>query len=252
MPGGRFVLFSLARSGSTTLAHLLNCHPDVNCLIEPFNERRCGSKYRRYLTDGRSLDAALEEIWKTHNGFKHVWDPSGWPFETDPHLNERILLRPHQQTLFLTRRNILRRIVSSQISEQLGVWTETDEFRSKIQGFKFKPVDKNRVQSSLKAERRAVKRQRQLLADYRVNYLELAYEDLFAPATPRQQLDKLNDILAFLNKDRMTDERLLSQAAALFNPRNSKLNSHETYLLIPQIEEVEEQFGSDETGWLFK
>ena len=220
-------------------------------MIEPFNRDSQERNFSGLVRDEKSLAAALEEIWKTHDGFKHVWDPSGWPFEMNLNLNERVLARANQQVLFLYRRNILRRLISSQISEQLGVWTETDEFRDRVQRFAFKPIDGERLQLCLDAERTAMTRQRQSLAAHGVDYLELVYEDLFVNATTQQQVDKLNDILNFLGRDKLTDERALSRVAALFNPRNSKLNSDETYQLVPQIEEIESRFGSDETGWLF-
>ena len=35
------------------------------------------------------------------------------------------------------------------------------------------------------------------------------------------------------------------------NPENAQLNSSETYRFIPNVDEIEETLGSDETGWLF-
>jgi len=36
------------------------------------------------------------------------------------------------------------------------------------------------------------------------------------------------------------------------NPEKARINSHETYRLIPNIDDVEDELGCDETGWLFK
>jgi len=67
-----------------------------------------------------------------------------------------------------------------------------------------------------------------------------------------EKLRKLNAIFSFLGYDEIKDETILEKMKTHFDPLNSKLNSEETYRLIPNIYEVERELGSPENGYLFK
>lgn len=138
----RFLLFAIARSGSTTLLRLLNCHPEIRCIDEPFNPHKFNGQYFERVKDVASLDETLEDIWRSHNGIKHAWDPTGASFSWRPYFNEHLLLRPDQKILFLNRRNILRQLVSMRIAQQTEVWnmTQTSD-RSRLLNFEFQPIN---------------------------------------------------------------------------------------------------------------
>lgn len=250
--GTRFILFSLARCGSTTLMRVLNCHPDIRCIAEPFNAKHIHRQYWERVKDSASLDDTLEEIWKTYNGIKHIWDARTWPFE--PSLNEHLLLRPDHRVLFLNRRNSLRRLVSLQLSEQTDVWhmfTESD--RKRVTEWQFKPINADMLGVSLYIEKQVLHRYRKLLAEKRRDFLELWYEDLYNPLLgAKQRLERLNQILTFLRLDRIADGQTASEMNQLFDPGNTGFNSRAIYSKVPGIEEIEARFGSDETGWLFE
>ena len=231
---------------------LLNCHADLRLINEPFNQNNFGGEFQRRATDLESLKNILDELWSTYNGIKHVWHPSGWPF-TDQALNDYLLLAPGQQVLFLNRRNILRRVVSSQISEQTKVWfLEDEEVRNKIRQFEFRPLDVDWLERQLACERKSLARQRELLLATKIDFLELSYEDLFeAPPTFEASLQELNRIFKFLGLAELTDETKLLEARRVFDPSQTRMNSEQTYWKIPGIKEIEQRFGSDETGWLF-
>jgi hypothetical protein len=38
----------------------------------------------------------------------------------------------------------------------------------------------------------------------------------------------------------------------LLNPQTSKINNQRTYTYVPNAAEINERFGSNETGWLFE
>src|SRR5262245_30663058 len=110
---GRFLLFAMERTGSTTLGYVLNCHPSIRCVHEPFNpdcRSPAGDPAPKNLA---LLESELKRLWGANNGIKHVWLPDGGPFRRGSNLNKRLLCRPGQRVLFLNRRNILRRLVSS-------------------------------------------------------------------------------------------------------------------------------------------
>ncbi len=252
----RFLLFAIARSGCTTLMRLLNCHPEIRCIDEPFNLNNFQGQYFERVKDVASLDETLEDIWRCHNGIKHAWDPTGTPFTLRPYLNEHLVLRSDQKILFLNRRNTLRRIVSLRIAQQTQIWHVTNKSdRSRLANFEFQPINTSYLDMGcfLELEREIIASYKQLLTGHNADFLELWYEDLYESGlTAGEKLDRLNEILRFLGKSPITDEATVSAVNALFDPGNSKLNSPDTYRKIPGIDEVERQFGSDETGWLFK
>ena len=252
----RFVIFSLSRCGSTTLMRSLNSHSSIRCALEPFNNAAPGhqTNYLERVRDEASLDAALEDIWRTYNGIKHVWHPLGWPFAENSDFNRLLMLRPGQRVLFLNRRNNLQRLVSAEISMQSGVWATLDDAsRNRLLETEFKPLDIAKIKARLELDRRAVSQHRQRMVDSGIDFMELWYEDLFNPASrPEQTNNEFNRILAFLGRTAITDDETLAKVNSLWQPDRLKQSSEAVYRMIPGIEEVEEVCGSDATGWLFK
>jgi hypothetical protein len=85
-------------------------------------------------------------------------------------------------------------------------------------------------------------------------FKELWFEDLYDPALSLdQKAQKQDDIFTFfgfsVSRDNVTIRR---RVVALFDPKNSQLNSAATYRRIPGINQIEERFGSWERGWLFR
>jgi hypothetical protein len=246
-----FLIYSLARSGSTTLRQWLNLHPEIRCLHEPFNP----GNPRRMIAgdpDFPSLDKAVEEIWKRSNGFKHVWDPTGWPFRTNRELNKHLLRQSEQRILFLNRRNILRRLISYEISRQADVWDASNASRRKVAEFKFQPVDIEWISRTLRFEKQAISSYRQVILASGVDVLDLWYEDLFNPADQISQMKTLNSIFTFLGCESVSEEWLESQIKERFEPNMAKLNSASTYSRIPNAHDIELYLGADDTGWLFQ
>jgi hypothetical protein len=247
----KFLIYSLARSGSTTLMHQLNLHPEIRCLHEPFNP----GNPRRVITGGAdfpSLDRAVEEIWKSYSGFKHVWDPTGWPFGTNQALNKHLLRRAEQRILFLNRRNILRRLISYEMSRQADVWDASAASRRKVAEFKFQPIDIEWIGRTLKLEKQAIDSYRQVIVASGADFLDLWYEDLFSLADQIGRITALNTIFSFIGCVPVSDQRLKSQLNELFEPNTAKLNSASTYGRIPNAHDIESHLGADDTGWLFQ
>ena len=252
--GSRFLIFALARTGSTTLSRLLQCHPGIHCLGEPFNPVLYEGEYSRRATDRDSLDAVMAEIWGGYNAVKHVWHPAGWPFGDDGALNEHMAAHGDYPVLLLTRRNALRRLVSLQISHQTNVWIlDSEEARRKFEEFPLQSIEPSLLRAQLENEERVVARYKARLAETGKPFMHLNYEDLFGPSQPiERKLDRLKEILAFLGRAPITDPGAIRRASRLFDPSRWTINSERTYRRIPGIERIEEELGSDETGWLFE
>jgi hypothetical protein len=245
----RFLIFSLARSGSTTLMHQLNCHPEIRCRLEPFNP---GLRTYRSASDCASLDQALEEIWTSYNGFKHVWDTDGWPFGTNEELNKHLLRKREYRVLFLNRRNTLRRLVSCHISHQVNVWDTSDAARLKLAEFKFRPINIEWLRRNLQSEKQTISTYRQVMVGSGVDFLDLWYEDLFDMADENSRTKSLNRVITFLGGEPIADGRVRSLVNELFDPKKTQLNSAVTYSKIPNVDDIERQLGADDTGWLFR
>lgn len=71
----RVILFAHPRSGSSSLFQILQLHPQLHLLEEPFNEsfvewNPTNKDYLSHIHDIPSLDAQLADIFATYNGLK--------------------------------------------------------------------------------------------------------------------------------------------------------------------------------------
>jgi hypothetical protein len=246
----RFLIFTLARTGSTTLARALNRYGRVRCIIEPFNPDN-SKRYLPRIFDRASLMASLDEIWKEHDGVKHVYHPTGWPFR-HPDYNDWLVEAGHRVVL-LRRANALQRVVSSQISHQCGVYdAESADARERFLTFRFSRLDTCWIRDQLASERRWLATLRRSIERREIPFVEVLYESIFARnATPLARVEYLNRILAFIGKPPVPGESV-AELTAFLAPEHHKLNSHDVYRRIPGIEEIEREFGSDELGWLLR
>jgi len=249
----RLLIFSLPRTGSSSLLKILNCHPRIVCGFEPLNpSTRLGRKFRFAIRDEAALERALAEVWKLYNGIKHVWNCNGLPFEHDgARLNHHLLEVAGARVLFLRRRNILRRIVSGEISRQSGQWSSDVLARRKIRRSNFEPIDIGGVQNQLERESAAIETYRESMIHARIPFFDLWYEDLFGEWDPVEGAEeKLDQIIEFLALPPF-DARARARVRRLLDPLHGRVNSEASYERIPNIREVERLLGADDTGRLF-
>jgi hypothetical protein len=233
---------------------VLNCYPDINCSLEPFIPEHLDERYGS-ISNADTLGCALAEIWRGYNGIKHVWYRTGWPFDEGlAALNHELLRCKKTKIIFLTRRNELRRIVSGEMSWQTGVWGEFTEMeREQVRRFDYKPLTPENIQLQLRFVTMEVAELRKTLREANATFLDLQYEDLFADAVYlTERLKILGGLRDFIGAPKDYHGQVDFAVADLLNPTKSKLNLMETYQRIPNIEEIERRFGSDESGWLFK
>jgi len=250
---------------------MLNCHPGIRCLREPFNPNLWGDTYNGRVHDLASLDSAVAAIWHDYNGIKHVWDWSGFPFTLqrlapvsdlmtgkpeDMTFNLRMTAQQHTQVIFLTRRNQLQRLISYEIGKQTNVWHREREYTTKAgidaTALKLNPLDPAYLRLRIHQAQAATELVRSALRANRTPSWELSYEDIFAPgpALPGG-LSRVNETLEFLGAGPLREGASLSWAKGLLNPVVHKVNSELTYRMVPNIEEVEAMCGNDETGHVF-
>jgi LPS sulfotransferase NodH len=247
-----FLIYSLKRSGSTSLMRVLNALPGVRCMREPFNPDNYGGRYRERVRDGLSLRSVMHELWAGYDGIKHVWESDGWPFHA-PELNAQVALEPGQRVVFLRRRNVLQRTVSLQISQQAGVWSAIPSLdRERLARFEFVPLDANVIKQHVASEAALLDGLRDQMIDARATFIEAWYEDLYDPTVSDEtRRARVAPLLTFLGLSLPNDVGTLDIIDRLLDPAATRLNSEEQYARIPEIEAIEAECGSDETGWLF-
>jgi LPS sulfotransferase NodH len=249
----RFLIISLPRSGSTTLARLLNCHEHVRCLIEPFHPHRYGGRFHAFAVH-RSIDDTLAAIWTQWNGIKHVWDTQGFPFFERPELNNDVVLHARCKIVLLVRRNILRRIVSQHLSRETRTWIGPREaFVARLRTTDVAPLDPDAVRLQIRDEQAVLASQLRFLSDHHLEVLRIEYEDVFSgQVSADDQMSVLNDILTFLGLDPVRRDTFVEQCSRLLDPSRHQWGTPDVYHRIPGIERLEEAVGNDVTGWLFR
>ncbi len=249
--GLHFIVYASARTGSTSLRLALDCYRGIYCANEPFNEDVPGN-VRGRISDLASLKRETERLWRHYNGIKHIWQPDRSRF-SDPAMEDYLLTAAAERIVFLNRRNLLQRIVSTQMSEQNRVWQMWGEqSRGKIMAHHYEPLDKAALRTELQAEREASMRVRQRLQQSGRPYMDLWYEDLFGSQSREQKLHALGGVFAFVTGRPFQRALLRPNASKLLDADTNKVNSPQTYRLVPAIDEIEDEFGSEETGFLFR
>jgi len=230
----------------------INMHPSIKCLHEPFNPENEDTQYHA-ITSRKELVQALGEIYACYDGIKHVFDPGGWPFDNGSRLNID-LLTCGPRVVLMRRQNVLRRLVSLEICRQTNAYT-IFKLWPIIRGkkFRFDPLDKDAIRIGLEDDMSWHTRVNEELESKGIPRFEVTYERLFDPDVDNKaRMAAINEVFRFLDKPELRTERLpIGGIHQVLSPAHKVLNK-EVYDAIPAIEEIEMEFGSDSTGWLFR
>lgn len=244
----QFVLFAQARSGSTTLCRVLQLHPQLHVALEPFQHKYHTwnpeePNYIDLIMDVRTLEEQLALLFSKYDGFK-VLD-----YQLPKELYTHMLLRPSIKVIMLGRRNILQQAVSGFIAQQTGIWQKRDligNLETAYQGLE--PIDLDDLKTNIEYRCSTSRYYRKILTQKAPQmYLPIFYEDLFTSDLTRNQ-ESVRSIFGFLGLS-MPDGQELDD---LIDPCVEKINSAATYALLPNAMIIDQQFGSDEIGWLFE
>lgn len=246
LPSERVILFGHARSGSSSLYEILQLHPQLNILEEPFNENfinwEPGNKdYLALVRDVASLSEQLAEIFGAYDGLKMLDYQLG-------DLTEHVLLRPDCRIIFIRRRNCLQTAVSDRIAHQTNLWKKWDMVQP-LEAYyaRLAPLDVEDLRRYVIGMRHAMERWDAVLdgrADGHV--FKVVHEDLyFAPVEEQHRM--LDALWKFLGLEPLRSEWV----DYYLRPESVKLNSSDAYSFVPNAQEIDKLCGSDETGWLF-
>lgn len=246
MPGQHFVLFAHPRSGSSNLFEALQLHPRLSILEEPFNEgfprwRPDERRYRDLVTDEASLDEQVAHMFEHYDGIKLL------DYQLPRELTARMLRRADVKVVFLRRRNLLRSVVSVLVAEHSGLWKKWEQDRPIERLYHdLPPLDVDEIGERIRALATRLDDYDSVI-DARPpdTVRKVVYEDLyFAPAAARRT--EFDALVSFLGAEPFDDPRIEQFLA----PETGRINSPDTYRLIPNAAEIEASCGCDATGWL--
>ena len=239
----KYIIYSLARCGSTTLVNCLNAVTPGCCINEPFREPQASG--------GRTYDdiyKAISELLALHQGFKHVWHPNGWPFTGQIEHNRAILLWPETKVVFLTRKNILRRVLSEQIAKQTQIWhVGSEEAKAVRDAAVLRPVSRSIVAKHLAHEREIVNRFKECLSHSGKPWIDVEYETLYSADSSSPSFGGLRRALRFLEFSSSQIAQACEAAESGFMAPSTEL-----YHMVPNIQDIECEFGNSDTGYAFK
>ena len=240
-----FVIFAHARSGSTSFVKALERHPRIRILNEPFSEtfrdwHPHHPAYGELVTDPASLDRYVPDMYAECNGVKVL------SYQRPRELYEHLLRSPDRRVILMRRANLLQSVVSMMVSEQTDVWHAWDMQRPIEELYaELRPLDADDVRARMDVLADEIAFYDRVLDERDASdVLRLTYEDVYTGGRGREFLDEAT---RFVGLDPVADD----EADALLDPARTKLNSRESYGLVPNAQQLDSALGSDETGWLF-
>lgn len=266
-----FVIFSSSRSGSTTLYRSLNLFPQIRVAFEPaFDDIELS---RNAVSD------RVKEILSEHSGFKHVFDPMGYPFvdgddativemERDcalwMELNAVILNYPGTSIVFLRRRDGYERIVSELVGRRTGLWAfahsevsadEPDLYKETVSQIALPPLDEDLVLWYVENMPLIQDDLRSAILTNPV--MDVWFEDLFGDEVElAERIVRFGEIVKFLQIP-ASEEVLKSNELSLLLRPSAKLNGARVLERIPNYRELRTKVtvprgAPDRSAWLEK
>lgn len=228
-PNLKILIFAHPRSGSTALMQILNLHPDINLMHEPFNEEREtwveGNK--NYINDTKTtedLDRSLDDVHKTRNGFKHL------AYQLPEELTEHLIKNKGYKIIFLHRQNHLKSMVSAFIAEQTSVWTP-EEKEQNGEPKSLEPLNIGEMRKEIEHLKHDLNMYLSMARQAGKPLLEIIYEDLFTESEDTR-IEKIEVIFAFLGLEFPNDK--VADIQKFLSPKR-KITSNVTYDLVPNI-----------------
>jgi hypothetical protein len=228
------------------LVEVLDAHPELRILNEPFNENftswQAGNpNYRDRLVDRDGLDGVLADVFATYSGFKTL------SFQVLGALLESLLLRSDLDVVVLRRRNLLEAVVSNLIALQTNLWKTWDADRPLEDYYtRLQPIAVSDVEHLTSATEAVLDRVDEIVhrrGDGQV--LKLWYED-FSLGHRAQQRAAVNELWSFLGVEAFESHEI----DWYLDPANVQMRAASTYGAPPNLDELNAALGSDLTGYL--
>ena len=254
-----FMIFADTRTGSWNLFKAIQStyqkrmHQSLVSISEPFNPRVIKYFYSyevyKYLyeekmtyesdpykwmdkeqvididrNDWSSAEQILNKCYEVGYGIKHIWSHLNKP------LNKKLLKYAadnNKKIIFLEREGVVKKTLSHMLSEQTSQWQKYSEEPV------FEKVDLLRLDLLVKRYINDTHQYKQYIDEA----FYLKYENLFNLPEKKQRMDKIYEILEYLDMPKdFFDPKLFK---TLLSPK-LKMNKKDTLLKVPNIKEVDE------------
>jgi len=246
------------RTGSTSLLDLIGTHPDIKeVFYEPFLLKE---DFNKTLTDRKLSRAKIVEIYRLGDGIKEL----AWPEDLEwliSHLNDpvwpediendrRLLLIKDFLSLPVAvihteRDNILKQSISQILANKIKVWQvnqlgelSSDEYLEKIK--ELGPLSLCEVRKNImifKWQKQWIKRQLE-----KRHHLCINYNEFYLGKNKEEFVYKIFDHIG-------VKPIITKKMRDMLN--KGKLNKEICYSSIKNINEIDQEFGSDENGYCF-
>ena len=240
----RAVLYTWTRTGASSLTTILSMHPDIRSIDEPFNPTQKHGQFVKDKND-RKFRQILENLWNDYNLIKHNHGLTK--------KQEKILLTEScNKVIFLWRKNSAKRVVSNELAKQTRIWginTHSDS-KEKLLNFDYNPIEIKKLLKNIENYLVSIKNIRDILQKNNVNYIEVAYEDMYEENYD-SSIRIINKLFDFLDLDTNFPEYIREKIYLRLNPNNFKQNTISIYQKIPNIIEINTILSSKGYGPLF-
>lgn len=244
----RILIFGFPRTGTTTLRDIIDKHPEVKRKMggEVFNKDFYFGIFSSFkpsfdIENGKDLTEILDEIDKRFSGFKHL------SYQLEQSKNEELLSSGRYKIIFLRRKNLLKRLVSENISQQAQYWLGN---RERILKHDFHEISLEKTKKELIKDQTEQEHYYNYLKKNKIDFFDLKYEDLYEEnLSEEQKFVVLNKIFKFLGFNPVSAKKN-KKICHLLDPEKNKLNNLETYSKIPNIDQINQAFGS-QYGFLY-
>ena len=217
----RILILGYSRSGTSTLVNGLKAL-GYNIAFEPFRRRKDLN-----LKNRKVLRSFIEELMEDRNAIKHN---SGLELYLEPMLYRKFA----DHIIFIYRKNSLKRDMSRRIAQGTKIYSVNDDpdaKRKAIKEFDYKKTNLFRIALSILAHKLHIWGRKILLKLSGKPYVILPFEDFYSQYTPEQKLSFFEPFIP----DNCPKEKI-TELKNLLNPIKSKVNTRETYKLLPHYQ----------------
>ncbi|MGB3405207.1 MAG: hypothetical protein WBA77_21165 [Microcoleaceae cyanobacterium] len=242
-----FIIWTMRRTGGTSLANILGILANKKVEHEPFNwDRSFGDITKTFQNDYKNfnlLEQSLEaRCFSAQINVKHCYEIAGQVFN-DAIID--IFSKSCYKHIMLTRQNELLRLLSLYTAKYTEAWGKhgSEEIYKKYKsGIAQLPnYDIADMQYHANHCNQATDKVRQKLIDYGVNVYEVSYEDLFTDA---KSLDQRKEILSNLCQHIGIDSNLIKYKEMDYSYllMKNKQSDFDIYDKIPNLSEIKSSF----------
>ena len=231
----KFVIFASARTGSSSLARLLEKSKGVKLVFEPFNPKfrewsPNEKNYHELVRNVMEINNTLDELFKRFNAMKTL------DYQLSEKNNSALLGRRDLKVLFLTRRNLVEQIISDLVAHQTKIW---DKRGPKRIYNSLKPIDITEMQNKIDYVIHLNGTYLKFLEKNRgADFLHLFYEDLYSEDISKniKAITKICKFLEIPTPPKPAIEKYMT-------PSKVKINYENIYNNLPNYKEIEKKFG---------